>query len=109
MTETAPETTAESTAMTATLRSDPSRSFLWLPIEPHLTGDPELVAKIKTHLFLKNVRNESIAVTPTGPFVDPVESDKEAVFAAGNEATRYGLDWEGAPDVTYGAPPDAIF
>ena len=95
--------------MTATLRSDPTRSFMWLSAEPYLTGDPELVARIKTHLFMASVRDERIPVTPTGPWVEPVESDQEAVYAAGNEVTRYGLDWEGAPDVTYGAPPDAIF
>ena len=110
MTETTPETTTETaTVMTGTLRSDPSRSFTWLASEPHLIGDTELVARIKTRLFMLSVKGDSIAVTPTGPFVEPVESDREAVFAAGNELTRYGLDWEGAPDVTYGAPADAIF
>ncbi len=97
------------TMMTGTLRDDEARSFVWLSVEPHMMGDPELVARIRTHLFVLGVRGERIPVTPTGPWVEPVESSQEAVFAAGNAVTRYGLAWAGAPDVTYGAAPDTIF
>lgn len=88
---------------------DTGATVLWMPREPFLMGNPELVAKIRTYLFLTESRSESIAVTPTGPFVAPTITDREAVFGAGNAVTNYGITWTNPPDVTYGAPSDAIY
>lgn len=81
----------------------------WIPESPWLLGDPELTAMIKTRLFVRSLHREQIAVTPTGPWVRPHESERWAVFAVGNEVTRFTMRWTPPPDVTFGADPGTIF
>lgn len=81
------------------------RELCWASSEPFLVGSPEVVADAR--VWLATRRGGVCAVTPTGPFVDAVESERLAVFAAVS-AVAPGASWEGAPDLLAGVPGDAV-
>jgi hypothetical protein len=76
-------------------------------IPDEIVGDRIIVAAANEWLIVESVRRSGlVAVTPTGPFVLP--DDELAMFAAVN-AVAPGGEWVDAPDLTFGAPEDAIF
>ena len=90
----------EQTAMTGTLPD--GRSVRWSPRGPHLSGDEDLVKSILRTLHRHAVDTNFIPLTATGPAVPAVTENKEAVFAAGNEATNHMLRWVNPPKVFAG-------
>jgi len=75
-------------------------------VEFPLAGDELPVALVRARLSAP----VPILVTPTGPSVEPDEADELAVLGALLElyGTRLELAGE-TPDLTFGAPPDAVF
>ena len=72
-----------------------------------LSGDEAAVARV---LEVLDLPVGDVAVTPTGPFVQRDPSNELAVLAAILEAYGAAAAFSGdVPDLTFGAPPDAVF
>jgi len=75
------------------------RTLSWSPHWPYLNGDRALVAE--AHAWLAD--RSTVAVTPTGPYVEATLSDPRAAFIAMRTVTP-GATWQGIPTLT----PDPV-
>jgi hypothetical protein len=71
-----------------------------------LLGDRRISLDARIWATNEAIHRGGIAVTPTGPFV--LADDPLALFTAVN-AIAPGGEWSNPPDLTFGAPEDAIF
>jgi hypothetical protein len=71
------------------------RELRWTKTLPHLNGDSDLINEIQRELIFR----ESIAVTPTGPFLVGDEADPFAVVAL-IQSLHPDAQFTGAPDLT---------
>ena len=71
------------------------RTLSWSPHWPYLNGDRALVAE--AHAWLAD--RSTVAVTPTGPYVEATLSDPRAAYIAMRTVTP-GATWEGIPTLT---------
>jgi hypothetical protein len=72
-----------------------------------LEGDPAAVNRVR---YALDSHDDSVAVTPTGPFVARDVADELAILGVLFELYGRAVVVTGqAPDLTFGAPPDAHF
>ena len=90
--------------MTATLPD--GRVVIWTAHSPHLSGDPDLVAKVRAYLAAR----ERVHTSMTGPSVPADEGNRFAVVTAVTEiADVAGIRWENPPDLSFGLRPGTNF